>query len=242
MSGGAKVQDGIEHVDSMSLGYTTLSALNLKATALETELAPNQPDSHSSQLMQDVRFQVNANSNPVSGFNESNPTLRTGPDSCNGQSGGGQDGGPLAGAVGNHRQSQELKLSREGRKFSKIDNLLNDSRAGLLKVQKDPNSAKDTFNQEIEEALQALQTVQALVTQGANTSSVEDVRSLVKNILLNLSGYATRKRARPVDASVTEPVGSKRKVSCGFCPKELDRECDLKYMTPFVIWCDSLRR
>lgn len=235
--GGAKVQSHMEQVESMSLGYTTLSALNLRATAIESDVASNQPDNHSSHLTRDMHFQVDATVIPVSGSNEPNQTSRNAQSTFNGNSVESQDGGPLVGAVDENREALGPKHSvilcdshLERSKNSRIDNFLNDGPTSPLSVQRGQNNSKGkamTLSMKVEETSQALASK---VYKMANTQSLEEVHSLIRNDILNIFISCGTGKRGSADASLTDPPDAKRRLmACGFCPKKMLRECDLKY-------------
>lgn len=231
--GGTKVQNNMEQVESMSLGYTSLSAINLKATTNGPNLASDQPGSHSSYLYPDLRFQVDANVNPVSGLNELNQRLRTIPSSCKGQNGVSQDEGPHVGDTDSDRQTLGPRHSvvshdslTEGFKISRGD-IFPASFSNNPRYQNNPRGKLEALDVKFEEASQAAATK---VCSYPNTKSLEEIQSLIKNEFWNIFNRdGTRKRGS-TDASLTEPASSKRKtVACKFCPKKMLRECDLKY-------------
>lgn len=244
------MQNHIEQAESMSLGYTTLSALNLRATAIESDMASHQPDNHSSHLTQDMHFQVDAAVIPVSGSNELNRTSRNAPNSFSGRSVKSQDEGPLVGALDDNRQALGPKHSvilydsqLERGKSSRIDNLLNDSPISLLNVQKGHNDSKGkamTLNMKVEETSQALASE---VYNTSNPRSLDEIHSMIKNGILNIFiSRGTGKRGS-ADASLTEPAGSKRRlVTCEVCSKKMFRECDLKYKSSLRSLVRSAKR
>ena len=235
--GGAKVQSHMEQAESMSLGFTTLSALNLRSTAIESDVASNQPENHSSHLTRDMHFQVDATLIPVSGSNELNRSSRNAQSLFNGNSVESEDGGPLVGAVDENREALGPKHSvircdshRERSKNSRIDNFPNDSPASLLSVQHGQSQSKGkamTLIMKVEETSQALASK---VYNMANTQSLEEVHSLIKNDILNIFISCGTGKRGSADASLTDLPDSKRRlVACKFCPKKMHRECDLKY-------------
>ena len=236
---GTKVQNNMEQMQSMSLGYTSLSAINLKATSNGSNLASDQPGSHSSYLYPDVRFQVDTNVHPVSGLNELNRTLRAVPGSRKGGSGGSQDEGPHVGDTDSDRQTLGPRHSAashdsftEGLKMSRGD-IFPDS---FLNNQRYLNNTKGGFEAldvKFEEASQAAATK---VCSYSNTKSLEEIQSLIKNEFWNIFNRDGTRKRDSTDASLTEPASSKRKtVACEFCPKKMLRECDLKYSALSVL-------
>lgn len=223
----------MERVESISLGYTSLSAINLKATTNSSNVASDQAGSHASYIYPDLRFQVNANVHPVSGLNELNQTLRAPPSPRKGRSGGSQDEGAHVGDTDSDRQTlgprhsmvshdsftEELKIGRGDifpDRFSNDPRYLHNFKGEL-----------EALNVKFEAASQAAATK---VCSYSNTKSLEEIQSLIKNEFWNIFNRdGTRKRGS-ADASLTEPTSSKRKtVACEFCPKKMLRECDLKY-------------
>lgn len=238
--GGSKVHnDNIEQVESMSLGYTTLSAINLKATANDSNMASDQPGSHhSSRLYQDL-LEVDANINPVSGLNDPNQILRRARSACKGPSGGNRDEEPQVGDTDSDLQTLGPRCSVishdsliEGDKFSSFDDF-STSFANNPKYQNNRNGKFDALDVKFEEASQA---AASKVCSSSNIKSFEEIQSLIKNEFWNIFNRdGTRKRGS-TDASLTDPAISKRKmVACGFCPKKMLRECDLKYKSSFRV-------
>lgn len=241
------MQNNIEQVESMSLGYTTLSAIDLKVTANDSNMASDQPGSHSSRFFRDMRFQVDTNIIPVSGLNELNQTLRSAWSSCSSRTGGSQDEGPLIGDTDSDRQTlgpKESVVSRdsltEGSKTSRVDNLPT-SFSNIQKCQNHPKGQFVALNIKFEEASQAAANK---VHRGSSTKSLEEIQSLIKNefqLLIknefwNISNSGGTRKRDSTDASLTEPAGSKRKtVACEYCPKKMLRECDLKYKALSVL-------
>lgn len=231
------MQNNIEQVESMGLGYTTLSAINLKAT--DSNMASDQPGSRSSYLYQDMRFQVDANVKSVSGLSELNQTLRTARSSCNGRTGGSQDGGPHVEDTDSDRHTLGPRHSvvshdslTDGIKSSRVDHLAG-SFSNNQEYQRNPIGNPEDLDLKLEEASQAAANK---VSPYLSTKSCEEIRSLIKNEIWNIFNRdGTRKRDATV-ASLTEPASSKRKiVACGFCPKKMFRECDLKYKALSVL-------
>jgi hypothetical protein len=224
----------MDQVDSVSLGYTTLSALNLDGAAIESNVVYKQPDSHSSHLRQDMRFQVNENVSAVSGLSELNHSLRSAKSSFTSGSCGSQDQARLVATTENILPTLGSKgvvvsrdLPAEGSRISKIGKLLNDSPISVLNTEKGQDTGSAALNVKFEEMSQALATK---FHNGSNDQSLEEIKSLIKNEFWDLlKNCGTRKRSF-ADDSLMEPLGSKRRlVACDRCPKKLLRECDLKY-------------
>lgn len=236
----------MERVESMSLGFTSLSAINLKATANGSNLASDQAGSHSSYTYPDLRFQVDANVHPVSGLNELNRILRTAPSPRKGRSGGSQDDAPHVGDTDSDRQTLGPRHSvashdsfTEGFKSSRGD-IFPDSFSNNPRHLHNSKGELEALDVKLEEASQAAAT---RVCSYSNTKSLEEIQSLIKNEFWNIFNRdGTRKRGS-TDASLTEPASSKRKtVACEFCPKKMLRECDLKYKALSVIQSGPLKR
>ncbi len=245
---GAEVHNNMDHVESSALEYTTLSALNIKATGIESRVAFSQPDSHSSSLAQDVSLQVKATVHPVSGSNELNQSPGGAKSWLRNRSEGSQEEVPPVAATETLHQTGGLKdsvsrhdfLDEESRR-SKMGSMLHDL---TINLSNNPRSqinskTKALALMKFEEASQALATQ---VHSGSHTASLEELQSLIKNGFLSmLNSCATRKRSS-AEASLSEPSGSKRKlVACEFCPKKLHRECDLKYRVLSRDEADPLR-
>ena len=242
ISDGTKMHNNIEQVESMSLGYTTLSAINLKATANNSNMASDQPGSYSSSLYQDLRFPVDANTNPVSGLNGLNKTLRTAWSSSNGRSRGSQDEGTHVGDADSDGQTLGPRHSvgshdSEGLEFSRFDDNFLTSLSNDQKYENKPRGKIEALDiKKFEEASQAAATK---IHPYSSNTSLEEIRMLIENEFRNIFNRAGTRKRGSTDASLTEPAGSKRKtVACGFCPKKMLRECDLKYQSPFrrLVW------
>lgn len=229
VSGGAKAQINMDQVNSISLGYTTLSALNLGGAAIESNVVYNQPDSHSSHLTQDMQFQVNETVIPES--------LRSAKSSFNSRSCGSQDQAHLVANRENSLPTLGSKYSVvsrespvEGSRIIEIGKLLNHSSTNMLNTEKSLNNDKGSaaLNVKCEEMSQALATK---FHNGSNTQSLEEIKSLIKNEFWDLlKNCGTTRKRSSADASLVEAPGVKRKlVACDSCPKKLYRECDLKY-------------
>lgn len=231
--GGTKLHNNMERVESISLGYTSLSAINLKATTNGSNLTSDQAGSHPSYLYPDLRLQVNENVHPVSGLNELNQTLRAASSLRKGRRDGSQDGGPHVGDTDSDRQTlgpRHPVVSHdsltEGLKIGKGD-IFSGSFSNNPRYLHNFQGELEALNVKFEEASQAAANK---VCSYSNTKSLEEIQSLIKNEFWNIFNRdGTRKRSS-TDASLTEPASSKRKtVACEFCPKKMLRECDLKY-------------